>query len=157
MNELSDARVALVYDEALRAIAQQQSNLDGLRTRIGTLLSAASISTAFLGASALKDRTPGRWGWIAIGSFVLVVVASILILNPYQWTFRRSPRAILGDYVDHEEPVDLVPMQRALAEHLEDNFKDNEVKLNRLYRVFQGGCGCLALEVVAWLIELQRR
>ncbi len=155
--EESDARMGLVYDEALRSIAQQQASVEALRSRVGTLLSAASISTAFLGAQALANRTPGQWGLLAMVSFVAVVGVSIAIMWPYEWIFRRSPKAILREYIDHNEPLVMPAIQRDLALHLEDHYDRNERKLNRLLRVFEAGCAVLALEVVAWLVELRRR
>lgn len=149
--------MGLVYEEALRGIAQQQTSVEGLRARVGTLLSAASISTAFLGAQALANRTPGRWGWLAMVSFVAVVGASIAIMWPYEWIFRRSPKALLSDYIEHDQPLALAAIHRDLAIHLEDHYERNQRKLNRLLRVFEVGCAVLALEVVAWLIELRRR
>lgn len=149
--------MGLVYDEALRSLAQQQTSVEGLRSRVGTLLSAASISTAFLGAQALADRSPGRWGWLAMVSFVAVVGASIAIMWPYEWTFRRSAKATLRDYIEHDQPLAMPAIQRDLALHLEDHYERNERKLNRLLRVFEAGCAVLALEVVAWLVELTRR
>lgn len=149
--------MALVYDEALRGLSQQQASLESLRSRVGTLLSGASISTAFLGAEALANRTPGRWGWLAMVSFVAVFAAAIIVMWPYEWTFRRSPKAILSDYIEHDDALEMSAIQRDLAIHLEGHFERNERKLNRLLRVFEAGCGVLAVEVVAWLIELRRR
>lgn len=148
--------MGLVYDEALRGLSQQQASLESLRSRVGTLLSGASISTAFLGAQALENGTPGRWAWLAMVAFVAVFGAAIIIMWPYEWIFRRSPKAILTDYVDHQEPLAVSAIQRDLAIHLEGHFESNERKLDKLLRVFEAGCGMLALEVVAWLVELQR-
>jgi hypothetical protein len=63
----------IVYEESVRAITQQEAALDGLRARTGTLLAAASITTAFLGGEALA-REP-RFvvsAWAAIVAFCLV-------------------------------------------------------------------------------------
>jgi hypothetical protein len=59
----------LAHQEGLRAIAQQQSVLDGLRGRAGTLLAVASLATSFLGGLALQGAgRPGTPGWRS-GSF----------------------------------------------------------------------------------------
>lgn len=149
--------MAVVHEEALRAMAQQQANLDSLRARAGTLLSAASISTAFLGGQALADHEPGGWEWLAIVFLVVLFAAAITLLWPYTWVFRRSAKEMLRDYVEHERPLELAAMQRDLALHLESNFEKNEAKLNKLLTVFQVGAVMLALEVVAWLLELRGR
>lgn len=148
------AQIALVYEEALRAIEQQQSIVVGLHSRASTLLSAASISTAVFGGLALQGRPASTWVWVAIALFVLTFVSAIVLLWPYSWVFRRSAKAILRDYVEGENPTDFIEMQRQLACYLEDNYEDNERRLKALFFVFQSACIVLSLEIVAWLIEL---
>jgi hypothetical protein len=70
--------------------------LEDLRTRAATVLSAASIATAFLGAQALK-RPKNRaelwldgWEWVAAGSFVVLALTVIVILWPRRWLLRRA-------------------------------------------------------------------
>ena len=88
---------------------------------------------------------------------LVVFAATIALLWPYSWKFRRSAKDILREYIEHDEPLELPAIQRDLALHLEANFKKNEEKLNRLLKVFQLGAVMLALEVVAWLMELRGR
>jgi hypothetical protein len=59
----------IIYGEAIRALEEQESNLDGLRVRTGTLLAAISLSTAFLGAQAVA-----RHGDSELGSARLAVL-----------------------------------------------------------------------------------
>jgi hypothetical protein len=66
----------LAYQEALRAITQQQVVLDGLRGRAGTLLAVAVIVTSFLGSIALPDDGLIDLGWFAI---VLFLVAAAVV------------------------------------------------------------------------------
>jgi len=53
----------LAYDEAVRALSQQQSVLDNFRTRAGILLSGAAIATSFLGGQALRSDALNSWSW----------------------------------------------------------------------------------------------
>ena len=48
-----DILYKVAYDEAVRALAEQQGAIESFRTRAGLLLSAAAITTSFLGAQAL--------------------------------------------------------------------------------------------------------
>jgi hypothetical protein len=50
--------ITLVYNEAMRALSEQSSALDGLRTRAGLILTAASIASSFLGGLALQQARP---------------------------------------------------------------------------------------------------
>jgi hypothetical protein len=112
-----DQRVALVYEDALRAVEYQHAVLDNIRARTGTLLSAASLSTAFLGAQALKGSSIGGAAWSAIGSLSIIFAASLWILWPRSWVFHRSAREMLRQYVDHDQPFSLAHMQRDLSLH----------------------------------------
>ena len=47
----------LAYQLALRALNQQESVLEELRSRTGTLLTATALVTSFLGARALDQGT----------------------------------------------------------------------------------------------------
>ena len=51
-----DPRVRLTYDESIRGLDMQSATLDELRNRTGVLLAAASLSSAFLGATALEHH-----------------------------------------------------------------------------------------------------
>src|SRR5207248_4119238 len=75
-----DARYRLLYEESVRALEDQQTALDELRSRTGVLLSAASISTSFLGGLALRAGTLETPGWVAIGAFVATAIFVCLIL-----------------------------------------------------------------------------
>jgi hypothetical protein len=66
----------LAYQEARRAITQQQAVLDGLRGRAGTLLAVAVIVTSFLGSIALPADGLIGLGWFAI---VLFLVAAAVV------------------------------------------------------------------------------
>jgi hypothetical protein len=80
----------IAYDEAVRALSQQQSMIDSLRTRAGLLLSAAAITTSFLGAQALNDGGPSVATWLALAGFVGLSVASLAILWPHSLEFTRK-------------------------------------------------------------------
>src|SRR5687767_5816448 len=96
----------LAYDEAVRALSQQQSRLDSLRTRAGILLSAAAIATSFLGGKALEERAPTWWSWTGVGAFAALSVFALLILWPRdEWKFAASPRELIQDYIESPEPL----------------------------------------------------
>ena|ERR1700737_5668201 len=155
-NEQRDA-YKLAYDEAVRALAQQQSRLDDFRARAGIVLSAAAIATSILGGQALGQQSPSLWAWIALGSFIGVSGLALLLLFPRTWTFTAVPRRIIGTYVEAETPLPLPMIHRDLALHMEDSYVKNEVGLDQMIIFFRVALGLLALEVVAWTIEIATR
>jgi hypothetical protein len=151
----SSAVYALAYEEAVRALSEQQAVLDNFRTRAGILLSATAIATSFLGGQALRDESIDIWGWIAIGCFAAVACASIVVLWPRKdWEFAASPRRLLATYVETDDPLPLEKIHRDLALHMENSYLSNDRRLERLILLFRLAALLLAVEVGAWIVAL---
>lgn len=87
----------------MRALAEQQGAIESFRTRAGLLLSAAAITTSFLGAQALD----GGHSNAVPGVFVSVAVASLGVLWPRRWEFTASPRDVIQINVEADEPASI--------------------------------------------------
>jgi hypothetical protein len=79
-DEHASAGYELAYIEARRALDEQASVVNDLRSRAGVLLAASAVTTSFFGKEALTDGSPGLAGWIGLASFVLAGVAVLCIL-----------------------------------------------------------------------------
>jgi hypothetical protein len=66
---MADERTSLILEESRRALDQQERVLDNLRARTGVLLTAASITSSFLGATALADGEFCVWTVLALATF----------------------------------------------------------------------------------------
>ena len=154
MPEDRDAIYQLAYDEAKQAVAQQVGALDNLRTRAGTLLAVASLSTSFLGGIVLQDKAPEGWlSWAAIGAFLGAVAITLVLLVPRpRWLFSTSTKVIIEQYAEGEHPRDLATAHRHLALHLEGHEDRNARRLNRLYGLFIAASVLLGGEVLLWLL-----
>ena len=151
----NDPRYELVWNEALRSIAQQQALLESLRNRTGTLLSAAAIATSFLGGVAFEDGRVACPGWMAVIAFAICGGLSTWVLRPRGgWMFRYNANLLLDDYVEADQPCSLRDMQRDLSLHMETNHAENTKKLDRMLIQYQLATGALLIEIVAWLLEL---
>lgn len=144
----------LAYDEAVRALSQQQGVIDSFRTRAGLLLSAAAITTSFLGAQALDSGDPSITTWLALAGFVGLGLASIAILWPRAWEFTADPRDVIANYVETTEPLPLSAIHRDLALHMEASFVQNRAGLEKLVVYFRIACALLTAEVLLWIIDL---
>src|SRR5688500_12739139 len=101
-----DPRYELVWAEALRALGQQQSLLEGIRSRTGTLLSAAAISTSFLGGIAFDDGEVAGAGILASVLFGVTAALGVWILLPRPgWKWANTPRQLLTEYVEGDRPL----------------------------------------------------
>ena len=148
-----DARLEIVFTEALRAVTHQQGVHDNLRSRATTLTGAAALVTPFFGAPVLQAG--GRVGWptaVALLALAGVLVATFVICMPWwTWTFRASAAALL-QAVDAGHDVD--SMRRHLAQDFERWVDQNEKKIRRLEWWFTAGLVFLLVELGAWVLQL---
>jgi hypothetical protein len=150
---MADGSETLIYAEAIRGIERQQSVIEGLRSRAGTLFGAASLATAFLGGQVLTrnpDFTVSTS--TAIVAFVVMFILVLSILWPWNFRFVLSATILLEDHRD-KSPADL---QAYLAEIWDRNYELNQPGIARMNLIFRGACLALSIEIVAWLVSLGR-
>jgi len=149
-----DARLAFVYQEAVRGLAHQASVVEGLNSRAGNLIFAAAFATSLLGARALSDGL-GLWDWVAAGLLFSVGTAVAFMLWPfYNYTFRFDPEQLLAEYVDGDAPAPMSAMHRALALRIKHDMVSNWRVIQRIRIALQLGLVCLVLEIGAWFLAI---
>jgi hypothetical protein len=80
--------LALLADQAGRALARQAARVDEHYTRSATLFTAASIAGAFLGAKAFKAKDgPGVWAWVRAVLFAVTGCILAYVMWPRNWAF----------------------------------------------------------------------
>lgn len=149
-----DLPYRIAYDEAVRALSQQQGMIDSLRTRAGLLLSAAAITTSFLGAQALDGGAPTAATWLALASFVSLSVAALAILWPHRLEFTANPANVIESYVETKEPLSAAEIHRDLSLHMHDSYADNLAGQKQLASRFRLAGALLTVEVIFWIIDL---
>lgn len=147
----------VAYDEAVRALAEQQGLIESIRTRAGILFSAAAITTSFLGAQALQSGDSNFVSWLALLCFVGVAAASLAILWPRKWEASANPREVIETYIESAEPALAGELHRDLSLHMHHSYLENDGGLNRLVRHLQVASCLLTLEVVLWIVALAGR
>jgi len=153
-NADKDLLYKVAYDEAVRALSEQQEVIDSFRTRAGLLLSAAAITTSFLGAQALDGGDSNLGAWLALIAFVGVAAISLAILWPRRWEFTANPRDVIQTYIEAEEPAPIDELHRDLSLHMHTSYVENRVGLEQLAIFFQIASGLLTVEVVLWIIAI---
>jgi hypothetical protein len=153
-NADNDILYRVAYDEAVRALSEQQGTIDSFRTRAGLVLSAAAITTSFMGTQALEGGKSHWAAWLALAAFVGVAVVSLGILWPRRWEFTANPRDVIQTYIESEQPAPIDELHRDLSLHMHDSYSENRKGLEQLAAFFQIACGLLALEVVLWIIAI---
>jgi hypothetical protein len=144
----------VAYDEAVRALSEQQTAIDSFRNRAGLLLSAGAVTTSFLGAQALDGGSSNPFSWLALISFVAVAATALAILWPRNWDVTVNPRDVIKGYIESAEPVSIEELHRELALHMRSSYLDNREGLRRLIVFFQAASVLLAVEVSLWIIAM---
>lgn len=153
-NADKDLLYKVAYDEAVRALSEQQAVIDSFRTRAGLLLSAAAITTSFLGAQALDGGDSNLAAWLALVGFVGVAAISLAILWPRRWEFTANPRDVIQTYIEAETPALIEELHRDLSLHMHNSYVENRAGLEQLAIFFQIASGMLTVEVILWIIAI---
>ncbi len=131
----------LAYDEAKRALDEQERAVFELRSRAGQLIAGAAIATSFFGGQALRHHLHPM-GWVAVGCFVTLSVAVLVIFWPRRdWEFNLSPAQFINIYVEpaDTDPLDLPSVHRDLALHMGNSAALNRKQLRWLTGAFRVG------------------
>jgi hypothetical protein len=146
--ELSNLR----YEAVLRSLDSQRDSLTEIRSRTGLLISAASISTSFLGSAAAK----GSHGFppkflFAIIPFGISIAVALAILLPWPgWSFSlrgESFNAFLGE-----------PARKAisaLAGFIDKGVENNQRRLNIMSFLFVLSALALLWSIIAWIVVIE--
>lgn len=150
----TDALYKVAYDEAVRALSEQQAAIESVRSRAGLMLSAAAVTTSFLGAQALQGGSSGFCSWLALLSFVAVAATSLAILWPRRWESTANPRRVVKGFIESAEAIRLEDLHRDLSFHMHGSYLVNHQGLQELSLLFQAASGLLTLEVVLWIAAI---
>jgi hypothetical protein len=147
---MQDQRYELLYQEALRAVADQPSAVDSVQSRAGLVASAGAVS---LSLAATQATLSSAWSWAVLAAFLTVVVLVAWILWPRgSWRFNFDVDYLVWEYIEGPAPLREDLIKRDLALHLGRNARANAVQIDRLGRGLAGAI--LALLVETTLIAL---
>jgi hypothetical protein len=143
---------SLRYSEAIKGIDSQRSVLSELRSRTGLLISAASISTSFLGSVAAKGKPgfPLVFLW-AIIPFGISIGLALLILLPWRgWRFslRSGTFAAFKGKASDEVLTEL-------ADIVDVNTDTNQTRINILNLLFAISALTLLWSIIAWIVVIE--
>ena len=150
----TDRLYKVAYEEAVRALSEQQSLIESFRTRAGLLFSAAAVTTFFLGAQALRGGASNPTAWLALLCFLGVAVASLAILWPRPWEGIANPHELIETYVESGEPAPIEDLHRDLSLYMHDSYMENQDGVEHFALLLQLASSLLTSEVVLWIAAL---
>lgn len=148
---------ALAYREARMGLEDQERSVVELRARAGALIAAAAVTTSFFGGRTLVGHHVSTAAWIAIGCFVSLGFAVLLVLWPRRdWEFSLAADRFIATYLEpvEGEPLAIHLIERDLALHMGRSAELNRRQLRALTRVVRTGTLLLVFEVLAWVVAL---
>jgi hypothetical protein len=149
-----DILYRVAYEEAVRALAEQQAEIDSFRSRAGLLLSSAAITTSFLGAQSFDGGSLTATSWLALLAFVGAAAIALAILWPHPWELSADSREVVETYIEGEKSALIDELHRDLSIHMHKSYAENRVGVEVLATLFQIASGLLTLEVVLWIIAM---
>jgi hypothetical protein len=150
----------IAYELGSRAITDQASVLDGLRSRAGTVFAAAAVVTSFFGGQALTARAHALHGGFTAAAFALFVCCALLTLAvmwPFDFAFSLSAGELIGilDARPGNTPSS-DEVYREIALRLDENYDVNAATIQRLFWCFRVAILVLVVEVGAWIVVIWR-
>jgi cytochrome c-type biogenesis protein CcmH/NrfG len=150
---MSPPRLAqLVYDQAQKALEQQERQVYELRQRTGTLLAAAALIASFFGTAAV-GRDGGTVPVVLAGvALVITVLSGLYVLYPHQLDFALDARRLYDHLVADEHNSDEVFL--SLAFGLRDQRAFNGRTVDRIGRCVAIAAVALGLQIACWTSAL---
>jgi hypothetical protein len=144
------ATYRLAFEQGVRVLAEQQTLIDGLRTRAGILM---SIVTSFLGPPAIASG-PSLVSWLAIAMFAVFSASVVAIVWPHSAPDEAIRPVPLVQIADGDDAIPLHRVHRNLALHLDRGFVVNRNYIARLAGLMRTASVFLVIEVAAWVADL---
>jgi membrane-associated PAP2 superfamily phosphatase len=147
---------ALIWEQARQQLAQQNADLDLLRTRSVAMLSVAALVAGLFGTRLPHGQLHGRtlvFLIIALALFAASVVLAVLVAAPRRdWEFAFKFSSLL-ERVDKIEarPGDVT---RNFTSWAESAWANNLRLMQPLYTMFRLVCVLVGLQVIAWAIAV---
>ena len=90
----------IAYEAGRDALADQEALVTGIRQRTGTLLAAHALVASFLGATTIRETGLGFWGWVALASLVLGLIAAAVLLAPWKLKFAVDAPQLYDEFYE---------------------------------------------------------
>ena len=161
--ERTAAVVRIAYDEAVRALNDQSSELSNLRTRTVSFIAFVASANAFLAGAVVKTPGSARDSvfYILTASasvcFLVLLVSAVRILSPRRrFAFTTEPRELLAQ-VDAEVGSSEAQYLSYLVQGYGGALELNDERLtplrnSLLHLVVAGVAGTVLMVVVTWVV-----
>lgn len=138
----------LTYEQAQKALEQQERQVNELRQRTGTLLAAAALTASFFGASALGHDGVGVPVVLAGIALAATVLSGLYVLYPHELEFSVDARRLYDDLVPDQQDSEFLLLRLAFG--LRDARARNGGAVDRLARCLAVAAVALVAQIACW-------
>jgi hypothetical protein len=152
---MSDGRYEILLAEAQRRLEVQQRDLEQLRARASWVISAAAVSTSFLGAGLIRVQAIEPLGGVAIVLFAVTIGLALWALAGPVTAMPDgfSPRLVEAEWI-RARGLSEDELRLNLALHLERAVDAHAQKLVGRRQALALAAITLGLEIGAWILQL---
>jgi hypothetical protein len=144
------AGYALVYDEAVRAISDQQTALGTLYSRAGLVGSAAAVVASLAAERIVKDHSAGTWLKLGFLCYLGVALLAGYVLWPRRkWRFHFEAGRLQWLYLEGPDPLPVALLKRDLALHIDGYVQHNGHLIDRMSWALAAAIAALLLGLPA--------
>jgi hypothetical protein len=149
----------IAYDEARRALDDQTSELNNIRTRAVGYLAFTGAATAFLAGTGIhsgrRDAAFYAMTIVAYGLALIVIALVALLLSPWTTPLRKrvDAKLLLARWIERDVPVaNKADMLREMALWYDEWRRSNESRLDRVRKIYVAAIALGAIQLVGWSI-----
>jgi hypothetical protein len=139
------------YAIACRGLERQESVLNGLRSRVATLLAAASIVASLLGALAIDREGLDVFAVLALVAFAVSIVSGLWVLLPRSdMIFRLDGTAV----IEHFDGQPLDHVHHCMTYWIEGYIRGNAPAITKTEKALYAAAVALVLQALLWALHL---
>ncbi len=143
----------LAYENSAQALRQQEGTLSDLRSRTGTLLTAASLVASFLGGRAIDLEGLSALNIVGGLAYLATILISVYLLAPTS-TLEFAIRGSEAYEYFVQRGIDLQEAHRTMAYWIDERHAKNKGRIDFLILLFAAACLAFVPEVVSWSLSL---
>ena len=147
----------IAYDAGLRALADQESLVSGIRQRTGTIVAAHALVASFLGGATLQSRGLSALCWIALTALISGLVVAAVLLGPWRLRFAVDARTIydmLYAQATAEAPTGTLGWLAEAGFIHQSLHGKNATRVHRMSRLSGLLATLMVSQILAWLAAL---
>jgi hypothetical protein len=149
------AATAVLWEQSKAEVAQQDADMDSLRTRAVALLSVGALVGGLFGSRLPHGHLSPMNAValvVALVAFAASVFLAVAIAWPRDWYFGADREPLVSGVADGT--MTLARVNLSLAQRAEQNWTINYRTTRHIYRLFAVLCAAVGLQVVAWAIAV---